>query len=50
MLRTYNAKDQDTHSKSDFQKILANYKEEYFTIFFVYFGDSNFNIFNKKKY
>ena len=30
--------------------MLSNYKEEYFTIFIVYFGDSNFNIFNKEKY
>ena len=35
---------------SEFEKILANYKEEYLTIFIVYFGDSNFNIFNKEKY
>ena len=35
---------------TEFEKILANYKEEYLTIFIVYFGDSNFNIFNKEKY
>ena len=32
---------------TDLEKILANYKEEYLTIFIVYFGDSNFNILNK---
>ena len=35
---------------TDLEKILANYKEEYLTVFIVYFGDSNFNIFNKEKY
>lgn len=30
--------------------MLQQYRMEYFTIFLVYFGDSNFNIFNKRHY
>ena len=31
-------------------RMLTNYKEEYFNIFLCYFGDFNFHIFQKEKY
>lgn len=32
------------------EELLQNYRGEYFNIFFVYFGDINFNLFKKEKY
>ncbi len=32
------------------EEVLARYDKEYFNIFIVYFGDSNFHIFNKELY
>lgn len=43
-------KGQKRGNLSQIEQILANYGGEYFNIFIIYFGDSNFQIFDKRKY
>lgn len=37
-------------SLSPLEEMLSNYRQDHFNIFVVYFGDSNFQIFNKERY